>query len=36
MKFKDFEYLKTEPIETEYGVSGMVKSKMKAYKESIL
>lgn len=32
MKFKDFEYLKTEPIETEYGVSGMVKSKMKAYK----
>ena len=36
MKFKDFEYLKTEPIETKYGVSGMVKSKMKAYKESIL
>lgn len=34
MKFKDFEYLKTEPIETEYGVSGMVKSKMKAYKET--
>ena len=34
MKFKDFEFLKTEPIETEYGVSGMVKSKMKAYKET--
>ena len=34
MKFKDFEYLKTEPIETEYGVSGMVKAKMKAYKET--
>ena len=34
MKFKDFEYLKTEPIETKYGVSGMVKSKMKAYKET--
>ncbi|WP_353106480.1 helix-turn-helix domain-containing protein [Acetoanaerobium noterae] len=34
MRFKDFEYLKTEPIETEYGVSGMVKSKMKAYKET--
>lgn len=30
---KEFEYLETEPIETEYGVSGMVKSKMSAYKE---
>ncbi len=34
MKFKEYEYLSTEPIETEYGVSGMVKAKMKAYKET--
>lgn len=34
MDFKEYEYLKTDAIDTEYGVSGMVKSKMKAYKET--
>ncbi len=34
MKFKDFEYLKTDEIETQYGVTGLVKSKMQDYKET--
>lgn len=31
MKMKEFEYLETENIETEYGVSGMVKERQKQY-----
>lgn len=31
MKMKDYEFLNTEIIETEYGVSGMVKEKKKEY-----
>ena len=31
---QDYEYLRTEPIETEYGVTGMVKAKREAFKET--
>lgn len=32
-KVKDFEFLEEEPFETEYGVSGMVKERKKAFSE---
>ncbi|NLL80054.1 MAG: helix-turn-helix domain-containing protein [Clostridiales bacterium] len=34
MKTKPYEYLEREPIETEYGVSGMVKERKERYKDS--
>lgn len=33
-KVKEFEFLDREPIETEYGVSGMVRERQKAFKET--
>lgn len=34
MKTKPFEYLEKEPIETAYGVTGMVKERQQAYKDT--
>jgi len=35
MRFRAYQFLKEEPIEIQYGISGMVKSRIQSYRETL-